>query len=179
MITSLPSRDEALEILKRWGCPLNVIKHCEVVSKLAFELATKATNRGYTIDLSLVEIGGLLHDVGRSKTHSITHILEGSKIVSSLGFSQSLVNIVERHIGAGIPSEEAKKLGLPNKDYVPQTLEEKIVAYADKLVDRRRIITFDEAILKLSKKFGYESPVIERLMKLYDDLFPVIGESIR
>jgi len=88
-----------------------------------------------------------------------------------------LVNIVERHIGAGIPSEEAKKLGLPTKDYIPETLEEKIVAYADKLVDERRRITFDEALHKLRTKFGYENPVIERLMKLYEDLLPVIGES--
>lgn len=177
MITSLPSRYEALDILRQWGCPLNVIKHCEAVSKLAFELANKASERGYAIDIRLVELGGLLHDVGRSQTHSITHLLEGSKIVSSLGFSQTLVNIVERHIGAGIPSEEARKLGLPTKDYIPKTLEEKIVAYADKLVDGSRRITFDEALHKLSIKFGHESPVIERLRKLYNDLFLIIGES--
>ena len=35
------------------------------------------------------------------------------------------MNIIERHIGAGITEEEAVNLGLPKKSYLPETLEEK------------------------------------------------------
>jgi uncharacterized protein (TIGR00295 family) len=60
---------------------------------------------------------------------------EGAKIAIELGLPLSIVNIIERHVGAGIPFEEAENLGLPPKDYIPITLEEKIVSHADNLID--------------------------------------------
>ena len=81
-------------------------------------------------DLDLIRKGALLHDIGRSKTHGITHAIVGAEIARSYGYSQDVLNIIERHIGAGITESEAVKLGLPAKSYVPQTLEEKIVKSA-------------------------------------------------
>ena len=46
---------------------------------------------------------------------------------------REVVDIVERHTGAGIDAEDAKALGLPVKDYTPKSLEERIVAHADNL----------------------------------------------
>ncbi len=55
----------------------------------------------------------MLHDIGRSKTHGISHAVEGAKIVKQYGYPEEVQNIVERHIGAGITEEESVKLGLP------------------------------------------------------------------
>ncbi len=61
-------------------------------------------------------------------------LLKGRKIVKQYGYPEEVQNIVERHIGAGITEEESVKLGLPKKSYIPQTIEEKIVAHADNLL---------------------------------------------
>ncbi|MDP3297033.1 MAG: hypothetical protein Q8N09_05485 [Thermodesulfovibrionia bacterium] len=42
---------------------------------------------------------------------------------------------MEKHIRGGLTKDEAEELGLPVKDYSLKTLEEKIVIYADRLVD--------------------------------------------
>ena len=64
-------------------------------------------------DKDLIKKGALLHDIGRSKTHGITHAVEGAKIVREYGYPEEVQNIVERHIGAGLSEDEAIKLGLP------------------------------------------------------------------
>lgn len=110
-----------IEILKKAGCSERVIEHCVAVCKKAVEIASKIDG----VDLELVRIGALLHDIGRSKTHGVEHGVVGGKIARELGFSDKIVRIIERHVGAGIPKEEAIKLGLPPKDYIPETLEEK------------------------------------------------------
>ncbi len=77
----------------------------------------------------------LLHDIGRTKTHTIKHAVVGAEILRNLNFPDEIVNITIKHIGAGIPPKEAEILGLPPGDYMPHTLEEKIVAHADNLVN--------------------------------------------
>ncbi len=57
------------------------------------------------------------------------------KSLPQLGLPETIVNIIERHLGAGIPKDEAIILGLPPKDYMPMSLEEKIVAHADNLIE--------------------------------------------
>jgi uncharacterized protein (TIGR00295 family) len=86
------------------------------------------------------------------------------------------VLIIERHIGGGISAEEAKKLGLPNKDYFALTLEEKLVAYADKLIDASSIVPIERTIEQFSNKLGKNHRSINRIMRLRDELIPLIGD---
>jgi len=129
-MNEIPTPDECITLLKEAGCSDEVISHCKAVRDVALRIAKK-TNA----DLKLVEAGALLHDIGRSKTHGISHAIEGVKIAKKLGLSEKIINIIERHIGAGLPMQEAKKLGLPSRDYLPESLEEKIVCHADNLID--------------------------------------------
>lgn len=117
--------EKALSILKNL-CSENVVEHCLAVSEYAYELALAIKNKGYEVDVELVRLGGLLHDIGRSRTHGIEHGVVGAEILRELGFDEKLALIAERHIGAGITKEEAIELGLPPKDYLPITLEEKL-----------------------------------------------------
>jgi len=43
------------------------------------------------------------------------------------GLDRNVVDIVRKHVGTGISTGEAKSLGLPDSDYVPSTIEERIV----------------------------------------------------
>jgi len=69
------------------------------------------------VDKNLVEIGALLHDIGRTKTHGFKHALIGGKILRKRGFSERLAKICETHILGGLDLEDAKRFGLPMKEY--------------------------------------------------------------
>jgi len=77
---------------------------------------------------------------------------------------------VERHVGAGITQEEAVKLGLPPRDYVPQTLEEKIVCYADKLISCNKKVSIEETLRQFTSDLGEGHPAIERLKALHEEI---------
>ncbi|AAM01709.1 TIGR00295 family protein [Methanopyrus kandleri] len=153
--------------LERVGCPEHVIEHCKAVCRLAEEMAERCEE---DVDLNLVRTGALLHDIGRARTHGIDHAVVGANIVSELGYPKEVVRIVERHIGAGIPKDEAKKLGLPPKDYIPETLEEKIVAHADNLTFGTEHVPIKVVVRKFSERLGEDSPAVKRLIELHNEL---------
>lgn len=157
---------EEIKLLKDLGCPEWVIEHSKGVSRKAVQIAGNFEDA----DIELVRIGGLLHDIGRSKTNSIEHAVIGAKIVSDLGYSKEIVNIVERHIGTGLSKEDAKELGLPIKDYTPQTLEEKIVSHADNLFNGADEVDVDFTIEKWKRKLGENHPSIEKIKEIHEEL---------
>ncbi|MEM1507179.1 MAG: TIGR00295 family protein [Candidatus Bathyarchaeia archaeon] len=177
MSETLPSPEEALKILREVGCSVDVIKHCEAVANLAVEIAKKCMKNGVTVNVNLVHVGALLHDIGRSKTHSVHHAVAGAEIARSLGLSERIIRIIERHVGGGISAEEALKLGWPNKNYIPETVEEKIVAYADKLIEGSKIISIEETIERFKNELGKDHPAIERIKRLHDEISRICGSS--
>lgn len=175
-MSNLPSRVEAEKILKNIGCPKSLIKHSKFVADLAVEIAKKILERGLIdVDVNLVEVGAILHDIGRIKTHSILHGYIGGEIARKLNLPSSVVNIIERHVGAGIPKEEAVKYGLPRKSFLLETIEEKIVAYADKRVKRGMVIDFNDCVREFERKLGKNHPAIKRLKNLHRDIVNALG----
>ena len=162
--SSLRSSD-ALRLLSSEGCDARLISHVKAVSKLAKQIAEKIKSKGIPIDVDFVEVAALLHDIGRSKTHGIRHGVEGAAIMRAKGF-EAYARVCERHIGAGLTKEEAKGLGLPEGDYLPETLEEKVVTYADKLIEGESVVPILDAIKDFKKKLGDDHPSIDRLRAL-------------
>ncbi|MFZ2499616.1 MAG: TIGR00295 family protein [Methanosarcina sp.] len=165
----MTSRAEAVKLLEDEGCAPNVIEHCKEVASLAVEIAHKVKAAGHEVNQKTVEIGALLHDLGRSQTHKITHAVEGFKLAKTRGIEPEVSEIIKRHIGAGISKEEASELGLPEYDYFPRTIEEKIVAHADNLVKGTNRITIEERIALMRKKEVPEK-VIQRVKKLAEEV---------
>jgi tRNA (cytidine56-2'-O)-methyltransferase len=128
----MPTVEQCLSFLAEENCPNEVIDHCMAVEHLALKIAKRMKLDQQTVDL--ISRGALLHDIGRSRTHAIEHAFLGADILRKRGLDEAIVRIVERHIGAGISPEEATELGLPPRDYMPETLAEKIVAHADNLI---------------------------------------------
>ncbi len=176
MSERLPSRDQALQLLRQSGCSRYVIRHCKTVSKLAVEIAEACKERGLDVDLELVEIGALLHDIGRSKTHTVHHAVVGVEIAKSLGLPESIISIIKRHVGGGIAAGEAKRLGWPKDIYVPQSLEEKIVSYADKMIDGSRRVPIEKTIKKFSEEQRLPTSSIKRMRRLHDEMLALIGD---
>lgn len=162
-----------LKILKQEETPENVIEHSEAVYKKAMVIAANFKNA----DKDLIKKGALLHDIGRSKTHGISHAVEGAKIVKQYGYPEEVQNIVERHIGAGITEEESVKLGLPKKSYIPQTIEEKIVAHADNLLSGTKDVDIDFDIAKWKRKIDKPEENIKRLIELDNELIKAFEDD--
>lgn len=115
------------------GAPAWVAPHCRAVAGLADAMCRCAGRKGLAVDRRLVVCAALLHDVGRSLAQDVRHAWLGADLLRKEGWPEPVALCVERHTGGGIDAGEAARLGLPVKDYTPQTLEERIVCHADNL----------------------------------------------
>ena len=176
MSEKLLTRKEALRILSQTGCSLNVIKHSKAVTKLAVEIARVFEERGMKINREIVEIGALLHDIGRSKTHTVHHAIEGARIAESMNLPSAIIEIIKRHVGGGIGTEEAERLGWPMGTYIPETFEEKIVSYADKLVEGSNPVTIERTIEKFRFDEKIPSSAVTKLEDLHKEMMNILGD---
>jgi uncharacterized protein len=172
----LPSREQALRILKENNCAPQVISHCISVANLALEMSVTLQKRGVKINIPMVEAGAILHDLGRSKNHTVNHAVIGAQMAESLNLPKPIVNIIKRHVGAGITAEEAQCLGWPKDVYEPQTLEEKIVSYADKLIGQSKRLPIEVEIERLQKENKVEAA--ERVRKLHQEISSMLGNEL-
>ncbi len=169
----IPSEGDAVALHRKYGSNPVIIEHCQTVARVAKILAYEFAGRGHRVDIQAVVAAAILHDIGRSKTHTIRHGVEGSEIVEKEGADRKVVEIVRKHVGAGIAPEEAARLSLPDLDYIPRTLEERIVCFADKMIDRNRVRPFEEEV----RRFRIKSHDVERLLALKKSLEEELGED--
>lgn len=171
MSSTLPNEKACLEMLREEGCSDKVIRHACVVNTVAMFIAKECH-----ANLELVNAGSWLHDIGRSRTHGIRHVSEGVNIARARDLPESLVRVISRHIAAGFTPQEAESLGLPPGEYMPETLEEKIVCHSDNLVGDHEIITMDEAVEDLQVR-GY-NVTAKRMMAMHEELSRICGEDL-
>ncbi len=169
--------DVVLKVWDKYRLPENVRRHCLKVAEVALKIANKLKEE-YEIDFEALKIGALLHDIGRAITHGIEHFVYTGEILRKEGFDEKVVRIAERHFSCGITKEEAKRLGIDvDRDFIPETIEEKIVCMADNLVKGDREVTFDEFMKRLEElkeKYPetawFTERTIERALKLKEEL---------
>ncbi|MDF1497737.1 MAG: HD domain-containing protein [Patescibacteria group bacterium] len=126
------------------------------------------------VDFDLIVSGCILHDIGTFKylknfnkfqKNYIDHGIIGGKILREEGFKKEAL-VAERHIGSGLSMNYIIKnnIPLPKKDFLPISLEEKIICYADKFYSKSGKIDTLESIKKEMKGFGKEP--FERFLEL-------------
>jgi len=168
---NIPDESTCICILRDAGCKKRVITHCCTVGAVADEML-----REIKADRRLVMAGSLLHDIGRSVDNGIMHALIGSEMVEKMGFSADLVNIIKKHTGAGLDDTDAEEMGLPPGDYMPRTIEEKIVAHADNLVSDNRVIGHVHSVERLRSKGAFRGA--ERMETLHWELSRLYGMDL-
>ncbi|MBM6993490.1 MAG: HD domain-containing protein [Prevotella sp.] len=95
------------------------------------------------LDRQFVEEAAMLHDIGiflcdapgiacRGSEHYLRHGILGADLLRKEGYPRH-ARVCERHTGAGLTKESiiSEGLPLPPEDFLPETLEEKVVCYAD------------------------------------------------
>lgn len=122
------------------------IRHCRSVADKAL-----AINRSLSLGLDEKELvdAAMLHDIGIFLTDApgiechgtepyICHGRLGANLLREAGVAESIARVAERHTGTGITNEQIDRLGLPlpHGDYMPHTLMERLVCYADKFFSK-------------------------------------------
>lgn len=156
---------------QKYGSEDRIVKHCLTVANVAKSLTDALASRDTQVNERAVQAGALLHDIGRTRTQTVQHGFVGSEMLRLEGVDPVVVDIVKKHVGAGISSEEAVTLGLPKGDYVPSTLEEKVVCFADKMVSGEVVRPFDQEVTRFVRK-GHD---VERLKRLKVDVSAALG----
>ena len=145
-----------------------ILAHSKRVTKIALRLADQIDK---PVDKVFLKEAAMLHDIGRFKFppwhSSALHGVAGAEIMRKEGYER-IARVCERHLGAGISKEVAKRLGLPVKDYFPETVEEKLICYADRLTDNDKEIAFEEELARFRR--DYDPEAVERLKKLHDEI---------
>lgn len=167
----IPSEGESLALHKKYGSNERTVAHCKTVARVSMVIADEFEKSGKRVGSDVVLAGALLHDIGRTRVQTVRHGLEGSEMLHGEGVDERVVEVVRRHVGAGISAEEARGLGLPDLDYIPRTLEERIVCFADKMVDGETVRPFDGEVQRFVKK-GHD---VERLLALKRGLADALG----
>ena len=123
------------------------------------------------VDRQFLEEAAMLHDIGiiycdAPKIYCfgphkyIEHGYLGAELLRNEGLPKHAL-VAERHTGTGITVEqiEREELPIPERDYCPQSLEEKIICYADKFYSKSHLN--EEVALDKIKyniwKYGHEA----------------------
>ena len=180
-----------LSIIQRYYTPGNddyrvLVHHSRQVADLAVKLSQRLINNGVPIDIEFVEEAAMLHDIGMCRTDApgiychgtepyILHGILGRRMLDGMGLYRH-GRVCERHTGSGITAVEiiAQHLPIdPPRDLLPESMEEKVVCYADKFISKSR---FDEPPKTLERarkslsKFGGET------LQRFDALIDLFGD---
>lgn len=122
-------------------------------------------NRDFIINAAMLhDIGIKFCDAPGIYCHGdkpyIQHGIMGARTLRELGIEERYARVCERHTGTGITRAdiEDRQLPLPSADYLPETIEEQIICYADKFFSKshlERTKTIDQArnsLLKFSEE---------------------------
>ncbi len=170
-MSTYPSEEECIRLLEEAGCKRRVIVHCCTVWTMAQAIASKID-----CDMGLVRAGALLHDIGRSIDHSINHAVIGASIAADLNLPREVVEIVRRHVGAGLDEEEVREFNLPKGDYIPRTIEQKIVCHADNMVSDNKFVDHMYSVERLRAKGSNRGA--KRIADLHKELSALYGEDL-
>ncbi len=158
-------------MLRDAGCTKRVIIHCCTVRTVAEQMMKRIDG-----DRELVAAGALLHDIGRATDHSIMHANIGADMVRKLSLPEEIENIVRKHTGAGLDDQDVKEMGLPPGDYMPRTVEEKIVAHSDNMVSDNIVVNHMHSVDKLLMKGARRGA--EKIERLHLELSKLYGEDL-
>lgn len=161
------------------------MKHCRAVASLALEITRRLS---LPLDTADVEAAAMLHDVGICRTDApdigctgslpyICHGIAGAAMLRAEGAPEQWARVAERHTGAGITAAEVKAQGLPlpAADYMPETLLERLVCYADKFYSKSGDMKRKPLERVIASMERISPSTLERFMRLHEEFGQAAG----
>ena len=120
------------------------MRHCRSVADKALAIADR---KQLPVDPAEVEAAAMLHDIGIVFTDADgihchgTHpyLAHGADLLRAEGAPEIYARVAERHTGTGLTDDDLQRLGgilPPDRSYMPQTLLERLICYADKFFSK-------------------------------------------
>ncbi len=180
--TPLPDWQSIIDRFYPAGSPLRDIymKHCRSVADLALDIAARCR---LPLDPKEIEAAAMLHDIGIFLTNApsiechgsapyIRHGILGAELLRWLEAGENMARVAELHTGSGLTAAEivAQDLPLPVRDFLPETLLEKLICYADKFYSKSGSMTRkDPARIRASLASKSEAAALrfDRLSELF------------
>lgn len=146
---------DVLGIINRYYPVENELKdiymlHARKVTELSLEMARKHPE--LNLDLQFIEEAAMLHDLGifltdaprihcYGKAPYLSHGYLGAELLRQLGYERH-ARVCERHTGTGLLKEHIEMNGwnLPLRDFLPETLEEQLICFADKFYSKTKFL---------------------------------------
>jgi 5'-deoxynucleotidase YfbR-like HD superfamily hydrolase len=160
-----PSYTRVLGWLQSQPVSHAILAHVHSVAAAAYQMALWLKAAGESIDPILTHRGGLVHDIAKlralhrsSKAH-ISHPEMGAMILYDLQQSR-LAEIARRH---GL-------FCLIQPDIAPRSWEEKLVYYADKLVEGSHVAGLETRLAALRQRYPADSERIAQIQPALEDL---------
>ncbi len=154
-----------------------LLHHSRQVADRCLQIAKN--HRELPIDTQFLEEAAMLHDIGirwcnapsifcNGQQHYLRHGMIGGELLRKEGFERH-ARVCERHTGTGLTTVPKGKDGEPvlppelvkSGFFVPDTLEEQMVCYADKFYSKSRpdqVLTIVQTAQSL-EKFGHDGVV--------------------
>ena len=148
-----------------------LLVHSQSVAHKALQIVS--LHPELNLDARFVEEAAMLHDIGVRWCNApgiqcfgtepyICHGRIGAELLRKHGLERH-ARVCERHTGAGLSRQEivSQQLPLPHCDFLPETLEEQVICYADKFFSKTRLDrekTVEQALNSLAT-FGEEGLV--------------------
>lgn len=125
------------------GVTHTLLAHVLNVAAISYQIAIWMRDKGYPVNPVLAHRGGFLHDLAKLKDESQkNHGVLAAEILSKKNQIE-LSEIARRHLIGNLLSEDNR----------PQTWEEKIVNYADKLSEGSSVVSLEERLLALQQRY--------------------------
>lgn len=158
-----------------------LLTHSECVARKALQIADKHPE--LKLDRTFIQEAAMLHDIGIVKCDApgiecfgtepyIKHGIIGADMLRAAGYPKH-ARVCERHTGAGIALQDIieQHLPLPHQDFLPETMEEQVICYADKFYSKTHLdrVRTPEQALKSLERFGKEGAKrFTRWMQLFE-----------
>ncbi len=144
-----------------------LLTHSDMVARKAIAVAEAAN---LDVDRDFVYDAAMLHDIGIFRCDAsgiycygdepyIRHGIIGANLLRQEGIDEAYARVCERHTGSGLTAKEIAEtdMPLPHKDFLPETLEEKLICYADKFYSKSGDPKEEKSLERVRKsmaKFG-------------------------
>lgn len=125
------------------------MRHSRDVTRRALQIVDAHPELG--ADRQFVKEAAMLHDIGIVRCDApgicchgtepyLRHGMIGATMMREEGYDRH-ARVCERHTGAGLSAREIEQqnLPLPHRDFLPETIEEKIICYADKFYSKSHL----------------------------------------
>jgi len=157
-----PTIHECYDIMDEYAMLPNIMAHSRQVMNIALALTDNLNDRSL-VNRELVTAAALLHDIAKTRTiesGELRHDLIGGDMMRALGFDD-LASIIESHIFLDNFSPDTK------------VEEREIVFYADKRVMHDSIVSIEERIDDIVKRYGFDERVKKMILRNKEFIYRV------